>query len=97
MPYYQEKFVIESLWGRIHFEGQKMSVGCKLCSAYIIATNRTVNINNFKLLIEARNTYMKHETCEIWSLLSAGLPTSFKLFKPYITFMFSIIIDLSEI
>jgi hypothetical protein len=42
-----------------------MSVGFKLSSADKIASNRAVSDNNFKPLIEARNTYMKHETHEI--------------------------------
>jgi hypothetical protein len=56
-----------------------MSVGCKLGSTDKIASNRAVSYNNFKPLIESRNTYMKQETLEILSLLSAGLPTSIKL------------------
>jgi hypothetical protein len=97
MPYYQENGVVESLWGRLHFERQKMSVGCKLGSADKIASNRAVSDNIFKPLIQAENTYMQHETREIWSLFSAGLPTGFKLFKPYVTFMFITVIELSEI
>jgi len=83
MPYYQENGFVESLWGRLHFEEQKMSVRCKLGSADKIASNRAVSYNNFKPLIEARNTYMKQETLEIWSVLSAGLPTSIKLSVRY--------------
>ena len=65
MPYYQENCIVESLRGRLHFEGQKMSVRCKLGSADKIASNSVVSDNNFKPLIEARNTYMKQETLEI--------------------------------
>jgi hypothetical protein len=97
VPYYQQNCVVERPWGRLHFEGQKILVVCKLGSADKIVQNRAVSNNNFKPLLEDRNTFMKHETCEIWSLLSAGLPTSFKLFKPCVAFMFSKIIDLSEI
>jgi hypothetical protein len=65
MPYYQENGVVDSLCGRIHFEGQKFSLGCKLGSADKIAPNRAVNDNNIKPLIRTRNTYMKRETREI--------------------------------
>jgi hypothetical protein len=53
MPYYQENGVVESLCDRLHFEGQKMSVGCKLGSADKLASNLAVSDNNLKSLIES--------------------------------------------